>query len=311
MAGALVTYGGPNPADFTNRLQTYLNPKLMKALEYNLVIAAYGQRQSYPINGLTMRFFRPRAANTTGVGAVTEGGLPANLTEVAVGYVDITLAQRGALAKITDIVLATDLLNTMDLYTKTMGADAALDLDTVVRDTIIAGLLARTAANTHALYTVAGGYFERFAGVTITADPVADYTSLQSATAANSKMTRAVHLGCVTQLKSMRVPKIGGKYVVIAPPETLHDMRQDTTWVSAATQVDTPNLYKDGQFALDGAIFVEHNNAFKEAHASARGTYSASGTVLSNLYLGEGAFGVPELSNKKAGGSPFSPRWFW
>ena len=62
---------------------------------------------------------------------LTEGVTPATKTEVAVGYVDSILKQRGATAELTDIVRAIDLLDTLDLYTKTMGADAALDFDGV------------------------------------------------------------------------------------------------------------------------------------------------------------------------------------
>src|SRR5207302_2002202 len=104
--GALVSTS--NPADFANRTQTFFNPKLLEALLFKLVLAEYGLRGKYPAIGTTIRFFRPRAANTTNVGALVEGTAPAGLTEAAVGYVDIALSQRGALAKVTDIVQAID-----------------------------------------------------------------------------------------------------------------------------------------------------------------------------------------------------------
>jgi N4-gp56 family major capsid protein len=129
--GAAITTS--NPADFSNRVLSYYNKQLLQALQFNLRLTNYGRQQAVPkatgFNGI--RFFRPRRPNRAGVQALTEGTVPTNLTEVAVGYIDIKLKQRGALTKITDIVTATDLLDTLDVYSKTLGQDAALDLESV------------------------------------------------------------------------------------------------------------------------------------------------------------------------------------
>ena len=296
--GAAVTTS--NPSDFANRIQTYFNPKLLEALKFELSLASYGQRQSFPANGTSIRFFRPRPADSSYVtNPATEGTTPTNLTEVAVGYVDVALTQKAGLATITDITQAIDLLNTVQLYVKTMGADAALHLDDVIRNAIISGLL-----NSDAKF--GADYFERFAGATNTADSSDDFATFHALSAANAKITRAVHLACVTQLKAAKVPMLGGKYVVVTPPQVIHDMRQDTTWTNAATQADPEKLYKRLQLVLDGCAFVEANNPFREG--ATYGTYSASGANFSSIYLGEGAFGCPELSDKRAGGSPMSPK---
>src|SRR3954468_5332949 len=94
-----------NPADFANRIQKHFSKQLLKALQFNLRLGSYGVAKELPANSAanTIRFFRPRKANRASVGALTEGTAPTNLTEVAIGYVDIQLLQRGALAKITDL----------------------------------------------------------------------------------------------------------------------------------------------------------------------------------------------------------------
>src|ERR1017187_5480264 len=111
--GAAITTG--NPADFANRLQTFFSRQLLKALTYTLRLAAYGTAKELPANSAsnTIRFFRPRIASRASVSLLTEGTAPANLTEVAIGYVDCALKQRGALAKISDIVRAIDLYDTL------------------------------------------------------------------------------------------------------------------------------------------------------------------------------------------------------
>lgn len=300
-----------NPADFTNRIQTYFNPKLLEALDFELTLASYGMRKAYPANGATIRFFRPRAANTTGVATISEGTTPTTLTEVAVGHIDVTLAQRGALATITDLVRAEDLIDTLQLYVKTMGKDAALDMDTVIRDAL------RTGLNNSVQVTYAGSgaygglYFERFAGAT-TGTGAGDDTSAEchatfnALAASDAKFTRARHLGNVTTLKAARVPTIGGRYVAFTPPQVMSDVRQDTDWVAAAVNVNNNALYKGGEIMLDGCVLVNTDNPFREG--ATYGTHSATGANFSVFYLGEGAFGCPEHSNKIAGGSQMGPK---
>lgn len=299
------TISTTNPADFANRVQTLFNPKLLDALKYNLVIADYGQQGKFNAISTTIRFFRPRPANTSGVGAITEGTTPANLTEVGVGYIDVPLSQRGALAKVTDIVLATDLLNTVALYTKTMGADAALDLDTVCRNALVTGLNDSNSTYNSPIQF----YFERFAGVTNTGTSSTDFSTLAGLSKSNGKHTRATHLGCITTLKAAKVPMINGKFVAVVPPQIMHDMRQDTTWVSGAV-FDVGALWKNGQMMLDGAVFVEATNPFSEynTYKTLSTSDAGNGLIFSTIYLGESAFGVPQLANDRAGSSPMGPK---
>jgi len=301
--GALVTTS--NPTDFAGRLQTYFNPKLLKSLQDELHLAEYGLKGKYPSNGTSIRFFRPRTASRASVVTVSEGTTPTNLTEVAVGYIDVALTQRGALAKITDIVQAVDLLNTVQTYVATMGADAALDLDTIIRNALVTGL-----NDSDATYGTA--YFERFSGVTNTGDSSDDFTTHLALTRANGKITRASHIGCVTQLKAAKVPMINGRYVAVTPAEVIHDMRQDTTWVAGAVQ-DVGTLWKRAQMMLDGCVIVEATNPWVEddtykSYDAVDSTSPKNGLVFSSLYLGKDAFGVPELSNNKAGSSPYGPK---
>lgn len=302
-----------NPADFANRIQTYFNPKLLKALLFNLVLAQYGQQKDFPAIGTTIRFFRPRAASKAGVAAIVEGVTPTNKTEVAVGYVDVPLAQRGALAEVTDVVQAIDLLDTVGTYTTTMGGDAALDFDTVVRDALIAGVLNSGTTYTYGPTATQQGYPERFAGVVPTGVSLNDFNTCKALGIANAKMTRTRHLLAVTQLKAARIPTIGGKYVAAVSPIVMNDVRADTDWLTAAQRVDNAaGLYKNAQIELDGAVFVENDNSFIE---DVYGTYgdtnlagAGNGSVYTTLYLGAEAFGVPGLANKRAGGSPMGPR---
>lgn len=316
-----------NPADFSNRTQTYFNPKLLEALQFSLRLAKYGLSEGYTTIGDTVRFFRPRKASLAGINAqaltglsvtpattpttLSEGVKPTNLTEVGVGYVDIKMTQRAGYAELTDRLQAIDLLNTLKVYTKTMGEDAALDYDTVIRNWLINGL-----HNADATYASGdGGYFDRFAGVTNTGDSSTDWGSLYALSKANGKITRTAALGMITQLKTSKIPKINDKYVCLTSPQVIHDMRQDTTWVQTGTYQAKDQLFKDMTIELDGVVYVEQNNPWIEAttyDTEWNGTDAspADGLTYANLYLGKDSFGIPNLTNTKAGGTQQAPKLF-
>jgi N4-gp56 family major capsid protein len=322
---AMAAVSTTNPTDFADRTQTYFNPKLLKALQFNLKLAGYGLSEGYKAIGTTIRFYRPRKANLSGINAeaarttslaitklvtptaLTEGTKPTTLTEVKVGYIDISMYQQGGLATITDKLQAIDLLNTLQVYSRTMGEDAALDYDTVIRDSLISGVASSDAKYVNS--TNDGGYFERFAGVPNTGNSATDYASLTGLSKANGKITRGVALGVVTQLASAKIPKIGGNYVAVTPPQVTHDIRQDETWVRAAVFAGDP-LYKDLDLMLDGVAYVRANNPWVEGatYLTESATDPGDGLVYSTIFLGADAFGMPNLTNKRAGGSQSAPR---
>ncbi|MDE2099807.1 MAG: N4-gp56 family major capsid protein [Patescibacteria group bacterium] len=320
-----------NPADFANRRQTYFSRELLKATEFNLRMAQFAQRKSLPANSgtNTIRFFRPRKARkaTGGMGPqnLTEGVTALHNSEVSVGYVDCALNQRGDDFTITDLVKATDILDTVQLYTKTVGQDAALDFDTICTASILGNastaLLAKalglgaaqtTLYNSNRQYGKAtANCFERFAGV-VNANPgnsAADFASLAALSKAQGKFTRLEHLRALTQLRANDVHAPDGKvYPVITPPEVMFDIRQDGTLVAAMTQRDNAKLYKWEEFEMDGGAFIESTNPWQESAGVGYGNYDGNGTIFSLLYLGDEAFGVPKLSNNVAGGDPTAPK---
>lgn len=317
---------------FVNRVLSKYNPQLLKTIDLELRLAKYGRAQPVPpsagFNGI--RFFRPRRANRAGISALTEGTVPGTTTDVNVGYIDIKLAQRGTYSKITDIVTGTDLLNTVDVYTKTIGADAALDLDSICWHAICskagtadADGTANFIPNGQTTLNASNTLFERFAGVQNTGVSATDYNTFRALTASQGKITRITHLGCMTQLKNNGVPMVGGKYPVIIPTPVLYDLRQDTLWTNTAQYNPDKLLFPWSQFELDGGVFVEAmrpdllfiEDASQAAAAgygvhapAAAATASASdaGAIYSTLYLGADAFGIPKMTGK-VGSDPASP----
>ncbi len=345
--GAAITT--TNPADFANRLQTYFDRTLMKELLYKLKLGRYGTAKVLPANSAaqTIRFFRPRRAvkgnGTMGPRALVQGVPPTENTTVNIGYVDCTLLQRGDASSISDIVRGVDLFDTLSVYIKTMGADAALDFDNVCSRSIASkpgqadadgapnpipiGQNTMYDTTTQATNTSrpALGSFERWAGVDTTAitTSVDRWAALAAGSASSGKLTRAVHIGAITRLKGVGgvpgVPDINGKYKVHCPPEVIGDIRQDSVWLDSAVfnnNRKAGSLDEWVDFTLDGGDFVENTNPFIEALAGSGGggygSYGAATDAISNniysvLYLGADAFGVPKLGGSRAGSDPRMP----
>jgi len=318
------------PADFADRQQKYFSRQLLKELIYNLRLGTFGVAKELPANsaGDTIRFFRPRRAKkgtaTSGPRALSES-LPPDETEGApIGYVDIQLKQRGDLSSVSDITRAVDLFDTLQINTKTMAADAALDFDFVCSHAICSSPGVADADGTpnsipaaQATMFNSNGSFERFAGVANTLNSANDFATLAALSNSNAKFTRAFHIGCVTRLKGVAgkpgVPMINGKYMCGLPPEIMADLRQEATWIASAIYNNNRaagTLDQWVEFELDGCRFFENQSPFIE-QSTGYGIYAPSDTVSDNiyacLYLGAEAFGVPKLSGMRAGSDPKAP----
>jgi len=311
-----------NPADFANRRQVYFSKELLKELEFNLRMAQFADKKSAPANGfLAIRFFRARKARKGYVQNLTEGVQNLVKDTVTVGTLDCYLNQRGDDFEISDIVRATDILDTLQVYMKTLGKDAALDLDQVITNSLMGdatttakakalglGAAQTTLFNSNGTYGISSAnYFERFAGVVNTGNSANDFSTLHGLTRANSKFTRLEHLRALTQLRANDVKAPDGKaYPVLTPPQVMFDIRQDATLVSAMTQRDNQMLYKYEDFELDGGAFISHTNPWTEN--ATYGTFDSTGGIFSCLYIGDDAYGTVKLSTNVAGGDPSAPK---
>ena len=143
-----------------------------------------------------------------------------------------------------------------------------------------------------------------------------EYSTFESTTSGNTLDAAAV-LNAVTQLKVNRAqPTKGGNYAAVCSPQVLSDVMQVNEWLNAAQYSNVEELYKGEVGRLYGAKFVTTTNAFITADAlgtdADRFIYDAAaggGTgntkdVHVSLFLGDGAYGIPELSSQ----SPFSPK---
>lgn len=309
-----------NPADFTYRRVTYLNKKMLETLKYQLRFEQFADKKSFPAAGtLSVRFFRAAKAQRTSQ-VLQEGVQNKNSTTVGVGHVDCFLIQIGDDFQLSDIVSATDVLDTLKIYTETVGGtNAALDYDGVIQASILGnatnaalatalklGAAQTTLYNANAQYGI--GYFERFAGIANSGNDANDWNSLNALSAAEGKITRLENMRAITQLRVNDImPPDGQFYPALVPPQVMYDIRQDATLVGAMQYRDNQKLYKWEEFTLDGAAFIEHTNPWRE-NAYGTNVGPAAGNVFALVYLGSDAFGTVMIDDKRAGGSPAAPK---
>lgn len=316
MAGIAST---TSPADFSARRVVFLEKEMLKTLMFQLRMEQFADKKTAPAKGtLAVRFFRASKSKRTAQN-LTEGVTNLNNTQVPVGSLDCYLNQRGDDFTITDIVEATDVLDTLRIYMKTIGNNASLDYDSIITASILGnattanlakalglGAAQTTLYNSNASYGI--GYFERFAGVVNTGVSATDFASLAALQPSQGKFTRLENLRAITQLRSNDVmPQDGKMFAAIVPPQVMFDIRQDATLVGAMQYRDNQLLYKWEEFTLDGAAFIESTNPWQEA-AGGYGTYTSGGKIFTNLYVGDDAFGTVLISDKKAGSSPAAPK---
>jgi N4-gp56 family major capsid protein len=326
----MATASTTNPADFAQRRTVLLEREMLKSLLFQLRFEQFADKKTVESKGtLAVRFFRARKAARsgsagtggagTGIANLTEGTTNQRNTQVGVGSLDCYLNQRGDDFTITDIAKATDVLDTLRIYMKTTGEDAALDYDSIIQASVLGnattaglakalglGAAQTTLYNSNASFGI--GYFERFAGVVNTGNSANDFATLAGLQPAQGKFTRLENLRCATQLRSNDIkPKDGKNYAAVIAPQVMFDIRQDATLVGAMQYRDNSLLYKWEEFTLDGIAFIETTNPWQEA-AGGYGTYNSAGNIYTNLYIGDDAFGTVLINDKTAGSSPAAPK---
>ena len=261
---------------FANELQTTLLPGLSAEMKTfydmtlideatsNLVHDQFGQKRPIPKNGgktIEFRKFAPLAKATT---PLTEGVTPDGKS-LSVSTITATVNQYGDYITQSDVLELTSLDNTILEATKLLGRQAGVTLDTIVRDVLNSG------TNVTYCPKVAGG----------TETAVTSRANLD----ATSQLTVKVIQQVVAKLRGQNAPTIGGKYVAIIHPYVAYDLMRDPEWIDAHKYSNPSNLYEGEIGEIAGVRFVQTTEA-----------KVFDGGVFSTIFLGEGAYGVTEIT---------------
>lgn len=300
MAAVLLTTAS---GGLSGQYQKYFDKKLLTAVLQILVMDQFGQIRSLPPNmgALTVRFTRPDspivggvAIGTTGVYALSEGVPLANDRNYTFTFIDATCTQIGEKMRISDILGATNLFDTLTAASKVLGQDAGHYYDFAITTEIVTGLLA---------------------GAKIYSGGAANYAALKALTGATGKIVVADVLRAFTRLTLARAPKAdrnerapkakGGDYVAICPPQVLFDLEQDQKFIDAGTRGTNEGLFTGEMGTWYGTRIIRGTQPWIEN--ATEGTYDgtivydpvgATGSVFSTICTGSEAFGVVSLASQ-------------
>lgn len=238
-------------------MKTFYDMTLIDEAQASLVHDQFGQKRPIPKNGGKTIEFRKFAPLAKALTPLTEGVTPAGKS-LTVSTIESTVSQYGDYITQSDVLELTSLDNTILEATKLLGRQAGLTLDTVVRDIINSG------TNVH------------YCGDANVRDDVGPITV---------KDVQKV----VAKLRAQNAPTIGGKYVAIIHPYVAYTLMRDPEWIDAHKYANPTNLYEGEIGEVAGVRFVQTSEA---------ATFAAMGdkTVYSTLVLGDGAYGVTEIT---------------
>ena len=264
----------------TDQIQRYLDKKLLTQTLKSIVLDQFAYKAPLPgkAGHKTIKFFRYPEPSTTDVLGVTEGTLRTldQSKQLSLTTVDVSLAQYGQTVTISDLLSATELFSTMEQATVQNGQDAALKVDSELRDV----LGESTAIGL------------RFAGA------ATDYATVGGT---DDAMTALDILDAATELRVNNARPSGGYFTAIMAPEVSRDLMNDDDWLEASKYGNPDNLFKGEVGRYMGVRVVSTTNPFRQ---TTQHVYAASGANYSTFVVGDQSYGGVDLTTMSA----YSPK---
>ena len=269
-------------ATLTAEMKTFYDMTLIDEAQANLVHDQFGQKRPIPANGGKTIEFRKFAPLAKALTPLTEGVTPDGKS-LSVSTITATVNQYGDFVTQSDVLELTSLDNTILEATKLLGRQAGITLDTVVRNVLNSG------TNVTYCPKVANG--------------VETAVTSRKNLDATSQLTVKVIQQVVAKLRGQNAPTIGGKYVAIIHPYVAYDLMRDPEWIDAHKYTNSTNLYEGEIGEIAGVRFVQTTEA-KVWKGAGNDTNDPkhddsspdSLAVFSTIFLGEGAYGVTEIT---------------
>ncbi len=288
------------PIDTTvvaNTLQPLFSKKLLDKAIPLVRLAETAQMEDLPANAgaTSIRFFRPPSPDLTAAGApaaLAQGVAPTTFRDIAYTPIDVSLSQRGQVAKVTDIANNTGLFNYLNQAIDLMSEEFTLDVDKLLRDP---------------LADPASGLVKRYA------QGLANFAAVAGATTANARMVPRDLLDAMTALRLARAPTFGGKYIAHLPPQLIRDLLEDPDFREIVRNNDAKKIYNGEIGEYFGCKIVDNTQPFQEdeTEGTYAGTFNAGGTnttglIYTGMVVGKGCYGAVNM--KKMGASPLKPQ---
>lgn len=266
-------------------IKSYYEKRFLMRSEFNLKFKQLGTVGRIPKGeGKTVvwnRMTNPTVKDT----AITEATDPTP-SGLSATLLSATLAQYGNYERVSDLVEMTAIDTTVKETIDVLAYEAALTIDTVIRDAIVTGGLAVLAT---AAYSNSAGFVPT--RNSINAD---DVISVADVRRAKRQLER-----------NAARPHTADRYVAVAHPDVIFDLEGDTNWVNAHiyTEKGINQVYSGEAGEIFGVRFVMSQNASVLTNSGSGGT-----EVYITHIMGDQFFGVSDLQNLETYVDSPSPR---
>ena len=247
--------------DLSPEMKTYYDMRLIDEAAPALVHEQFGQKRPIPANGGKTIEFRKFDSLPDALTPLTEGVTPEG-NKLNVTAITATVKQYGDYITQSDVLELTTIDNTILEATKILGRQAGSTMDAVVRNALAAGTNYLAAQNKGE-------------------DPEDVIANGDVITIDDVKKAVAI-------LKSNNTPSINGDFIGIIHPMNAYHLMNDPKWEEYHKYTTSENLYEGEIGKIAGVRFVETTNATVYKNASGK----AYGTII----MGEGAYGVTEIT---------------
>lgn len=248
----------------TNEQKTFYDRTLLSRFLPNLVFAQFGQKRPIPKReGATIDFRKFESLNPVTT-PLTEGIPPTQSSDLTINHITATVQGYGDYILLSDFI---DMAGIDPVVTETidlMGEQAALSIDTIIRNHVAAG--------TNVYYV--GGH---------TARNLVASTDKISASAIN--FARKV------MARNNIKPLQGGFYVAFIHPDAAYDLMEDPAWVNASQYAGSQQIFNGELGKLYKVRFIETTLAPIFAGAGASGI-----DVYATIVIGQEAYGIADIA---------------
>lgn len=215
----------------TAEMKEFYSKELIEEAGPQLIHAQFGDQVSLPKNHGSVIEWRRWGKYAKATTPITEGVTPAAAT-IEVTPIRKTLHEYGNWSMETDILTLTAVDNTIAEAVSRHSQNAALTLDTIVRNELIAGTDQRL-----------------YAGGAESIDQLGSNMGINEVALVS------------TLLKNNNAPKINNSYIGIAHPSVTHDLMKTQGWIDVSTYSAAEQIFNGEIGKLYGVKFMETTEA--------------------------------------------------
>ena len=253
--------------DLSPEMKTYYEKRLIDLAEPKLVHDQFADKYPIPKNGGKTIEFRKYDSLPKATTPITEGVTPAG-NKLNVTTITATVAQYGDYIQLSDVLDLTAIDNNVVQATKLLGGQAGRTLDSITRDTIVAG--------TNVIYA------PKSDGTEVTSRKNLDVTAV---------LTPDLFFKAAAQLSAMNADPIDDSYVAIIHPYAAYDLMRNEEWIDVHKYATPDNIY-EGEIGKIGKVrFVDST----EAKIWKDDTCPTGLSVFATMVIGAHAYGTTDV----------------